>query len=60
MDTLGNVNSAISIVGNWMFDSNYEKSLRLTRESLDLICSPSVGEEQVVKTETLFYAVRYM
>ena len=32
MDTLGNVNHAISIVGNWIFDSNYEKSLCLTRE----------------------------
>ena len=36
MDNLGNVNHAISIVGNWIFDSSYEKELRLTRESLDL------------------------
>ena len=26
MDSLGNVNHAISVVGNWIFDSNYEKS----------------------------------
>ena len=32
METLGNVNHAISIVSNWIFDSNYEKSLCLTRE----------------------------
>ena len=44
METLGNVNHAISIVGYWIFDSNYEKALPLTRESFDLICSPSVGE----------------
>ena len=44
MNTLGNINHAISIVGYWIFDSNYEKALYLTRESLDLICSPSVGE----------------
>ena len=25
METLGNVNHAISIVGYWIFDSNYEK-----------------------------------
>ena len=37
MDTLGNVNHAISIVGYWIFDSNYEKSLCQTGESLDLI-----------------------
>ena len=44
IDNLGIVNHAISIVGYWIFDSNYEKALYLTRESLDLICSPSVGE----------------
>ena len=30
MDSLGNVNNAISIVGHWIFDSNYKKSLYLT------------------------------
>ena len=44
MDSLGNVNYAISVVGNWIFDSNYEKSLVLNRESLDMICAPSVSE----------------
>ena len=44
MYTLGNVNHAISILRSWIFDSNYEKSLCLTRESLDIILSPSVGE----------------
>ena len=32
MDSLGNVNHAISIVGYWIFDSNYEKALCLTQE----------------------------
>ena len=32
MVTLGNVNNDISIVGHWIFDSNYEKALHLTRE----------------------------
>ena len=32
----------------------------MTRESLDIICSPSVGEEQIVNFETVFYAVRYV
>ena len=44
MDSLGNVNHAISVVGNWIFDSNYEKSLFLNMASLDMICTPSVGE----------------
>ena len=60
MDSLGNVNHAIVVVCSWIFYSNYEQALFLTRESLDLICSPSVGEELVVKLETVFFAVRYM
>ena len=34
MDSLGNVSHDISVVGNWIFDSNYEKSLFLNRASL--------------------------
>ena len=29
MDSIGNVNHDISIVGHWIFDSNYEKALYL-------------------------------
>ena len=60
MDTLVNVNHYISIVGYWIFESDYEKALHLARESLDLICYPSVSEEQFVRFEAVFYAVRYM
>ena len=31
MGSLGNVNHANSIVGRWIFDSNYNKSLCLTQ-----------------------------
>ena len=31
----------------------------LNRESLDIFCAPSVGEEQVANFETVFYSVRY-
>ena len=48
MDSLGNVNHAISIVGYLVFDSKYEQALRIKITSLDLIYSTSVGEEQVV------------
>ena len=44
MNSLRNVNHAISVVGYWIFDSNYRKSFVLNRESLDMICAPSVGE----------------
>ena len=60
IDTKRNFNHDINIVGYWIIDSNYEKSFHLTRKSLELICSSSVGELQVVKFETVFYAVRYL
>ena len=60
MDYLGNVNHAISVVGYWIFDSNYEKSLILNRESLDMIFDPYVGEKQVAAFERVFCAVRYI
>ena len=60
MDSIGNVNHAISIVGSWIFDSNYERALVLNKESLDMICAPSVGEEQAAIFEKVYYAVRYI
>ena len=60
IDSLGNVNNYISAIGYWIFDSSHDKSLVLNRESLDMICAPSVGEEQVAVFETVFTAVRYI
>ena len=57
---LGNVNCAISVVGYWIFYSYYKKSLVLNRESLNMTCATSVGEEQVTEFETVFTAVRYI
>ena len=31
INSLGNVNNVISVVGYWIFDSNHEKSLFLTQ-----------------------------
>ena len=44
MDALGHVNRAIVIVGHCIFNSNYKKALYLTQVSIDIICSPSIGE----------------
>ena len=60
MDSLGNVNHTISVVGYWIFESNYEKLLVLNTASLDMIGAPSVGEEQAAKIELVFAAVRYI
>ena len=37
MDSLENVNHAISVVGSWIFQSNYERALVLNKASLDMI-----------------------
>ena len=44
MDSLGNVNHAITVVGSWIFDSNYKRALVPYKASLDMICAPSVAE----------------
>ena len=44
MESLENMNYVISIVGYWIFDSNYKKTLCSTHEPLDIICSTSIGE----------------
>ena len=54
---LGNVNHATSVVRYWIFDSNCKKALVLNRELLDIICTPSVGEEQLDLFEILFTVV---
>ena len=54
------MNNDISAVGNYIFDSKYERALVLNRSSLDMICAPSVGEEQASKFEKNYYTVRYI
>ena len=54
MDSLGNVNLSIIIVGHWIFDYNYKKALLLTQLLTDLICSPSIGEELVATFDPYF------
>ena len=60
MEYLGNMNHAISVVGYWIFDSNYERALVLNIELLDMICASSVGREEVATFERFVYAVRYI
>ena len=60
IDSLGNVNHAISVVGSWIFDSNYERALILNKASLDMICAPYVGEEQDSIFKKKYDAVRYI
>ena len=59
VDSRGNVNHDISIVGHLIFDYKYKKALCLTQESLDIICYPSIGEELIATFQSVFYAIRY-
>ena len=59
MDSLGGVNHGISIVGRWLFDSNYKKALFFTQELLDIICYPFIEEELILTFQYVFYAVGY-
>ena len=59
MGSQGNLNRAISIVGHFIFDSNYEKALFLTQESLDIICYPYIGEELISTFQSVLYDVKY-
>ena len=60
MDSLGNMNHYISVVGYCIFDSNYKNALVLNKESLDMNCAPYMCEEQVATFETIFYAIIYI
>ena len=60
MYSLGNVNNSISVVGSLIFGSNCERALVLNKESLDMICAPSIGEEQAAIFEKVYYSVRFI
>ena len=60
MDTVGNVNNAVIIYGNWIFYSNNEKTLPLVKESLDVISSSLGGNNMHCMFEMVYYAVRYV
>ena len=45
MDSVGNVNHAISVFVKWIFDSNYRKALPWNIGSFNLICASSDEED---------------
>ena len=58
INSIVNVNHSISVVDSWIFDSNYEIALVLNKAELDMICAPSVGEEQAAEFEKVYHSVR--
>ena len=59
MDSIGNANNAVSVVGKWIFDSNDKKMLPLTIESLNLVCACSDEDQYFDISQQVFYAMRY-
>ena len=57
---VGNVNDAIIIAVNWIFDSNNDKALPLVKEALDLICYYLDGDYRYLMFEIMYYEVRYV
>ena len=58
MDSVGNINHAVSVVGKWTFDSNYKKVLPLNIDSLNLICAFSDEYYYLEIFQVVYYAVR--
>ena len=48
--------SVLLVVG--YLTKKFERALVLNKESLDMICAPSIGEEQAARFEKVYYAVR--
>ena len=60
MYMVGNVNHAVSIDENYIFYSNYEKSLTLDKYSLDNICSSLDSDNMYAMFEMVYYAFMYV
>ena len=58
LDALGNVNKAVSVVINLVFDSNDEKALLLPIETLNIFFDCSDEDECFVIVLKLFFSVR--
>ena len=60
MDSVGNVNHEVSVVGKWIFDLNDEKALLLNIDSMDLIWTCSDEDYYFARFQVVYYAVRYV
>ena len=60
VDLLVNVNLALSVVGKWIFDSNYEKALPLSIELFNFIYSCSCVDQTIAIFNVVYYAVMYV
>ena len=61
IDTAGNVNHVVIIIGCCIYYSNYKRALPFIKESLDIIFSPSKDEKGMyAEFKYVYYAIRYV
>ena len=61
IDTAGNVNNLVSIIGWWIYDSNYKREIHLIKGSLDMIFYQYKDEKGMYdEFKDVYYAVRYV
>ena len=60
MDSVGNVNNSVSVVGECIFDSKHKKALPLNNNTFNLIWDFAYKEDYFEKLLELYYAVRYV
>ena len=60
MDYLINMNHAVSVVGYWITDSNFENGLILNKAYLDLMFSCTNDKYAIAEFEEFFHTVRFI
>ena len=59
IDTAGNINHDIIIIGCWMYDSNYKRALYMIEGYLDIIIFPSKYEKGMyAEFKDVYYTIR--
>ena len=56
LDTAHRIDHCITVCGKWIFDSNFEFALPLTKASLNYICSGNDSDE--IKFVGVLHAIR--
>ena len=47
----GKCDHAVAICGKWLFDSNFDQAMELSKEALDLCCSSHESKAKFVKAK---------
>ena len=59
-DIFGGINHCSTICGCWIFDINFERSLSLNKESIDLVCAPKHAPLGMIAYGQVYRAIRFI